>query len=131
MTAAPATWNFTIYQGATFDKTITLHQTDIASPVVDLTGWTSRLQIRKTVATPGTPELELLSTTGGAVPGSVAKIVMGDALGTIRLFAPASVTAALSGWTTAVYDLELIHTADGVVERKLEGTVTLSLEVTR
>lgn len=128
MTAAA--YNFTIEQGSTFDVTLTLHQADLASAVVNLTGYSARMQIRKTIGTGGAPELELLSSTAGAVPGTVAKIVLGGAAGTIRIFIPDTITAAFTAWTSAVYDLELVR-SDGTVARLIQGSVSLSPEVTR
>lgn len=120
----------TIEQGSTYDITLQLHQTDLASAVVDLTGYSARMQIRKTITTGGAPEIDLLSSTAGAVPGSVAKIVLGGAAGTVRIFIPDAMTAAFTSWSTGVYDLELVR-PDGTVARTIQGSVAVSPEVTR
>jgi hypothetical protein len=59
-----------------------------------------------------------------------AGITLGDAAGTITLSATATVTAALTAPFSGVYDLELVS-GGGVVTRLLEGSATISPEVTR
>ena len=130
------TGNLRIEQGATYDVTLTLYDTYIAAGdagnvLRNLTGHTARLQIRRTVGTGGVPEIELLSSTAGVVPGTVAKLVMGGAAGTIRVFIPATMTDDLSGWTEGVWQLEIERTSDGYVWRELQGDVALDLEVVR
>ncbi|MDA3807088.1 MAG: hypothetical protein PF440_04160 [Thiomicrorhabdus sp.] len=87
---------------------------------IDLTNITLQMQIREDV----TSDTVILDLT---IEGHITKI---DALnGDIRIEIPASVTQEFT-FTTAVYDLEMHH-FDGYVERILEGTLVLSLEVTR
>ena len=129
------TGNLRIEQGATYDVTLTLYDTYIAAGnagnvLRNLTSHTARMQIRRTTGT-AAPEIELLSSTAGAVPGTVAKLVMGGAAGTIRVFIPATMTDDLNGWTEGVWQLEIERTSDGYVWRELQGDVALDLEVVR
>jgi len=87
---------------------------------VSLSGYTARMHIRETVGS-STTELELTSPSAG--------IVIDDAAKTITLTISAVDTAALD-MTSGVYDLELVS-GSGVVTRLLEGTVTITEEVTR
>jgi hypothetical protein len=117
--------NLYIEQGTTYSYSFTKTVYDPDNPPnydglpFDLTGYTARAQIRKAKRTP-TFFIELTTENGG--------IVLGGALGTIDLYISATDTAALN-FTTGVWDLELEK--NGVVERLLEGIVTLSKEVTR
>ena len=109
----------TIEQGATFD--ITLTWKDENDVLIDLTGYSARMQIRSTISAAASLH-ELTDSNGG--------IVLGDAAGTIQLLITAADTAALAfPGKSAVYDLELVNGT--VVTRLLRGTVLLSKEVTR
>jgi hypothetical protein len=110
-------YNFVIKQGATFDKTLTWY--DSKGCPIDVTGYTAAMQLRDK---PGgaTLHLNLSSVNGG--------IIVGTTDGIIRLFATDIATSALN-FNTAAYDLELKSPA-GAVTRLLEGSVTLSREVT-
>lgn len=89
----------------------------IYKPPVDLTGATARMQIRAGLG--GAVLLELTTENGGlAITGP----------GTLTRTLSATETAALT-WTDGVYDLEVEY-ADGTVQRYLQGTVTVSREVT-
>lgn len=88
---------------------------------VDLTGYTGRCHIRLKASSPEFL-VDMSSANGGFV-------LVGAADGTFALVLSADVTAALT-FKTAVYDIELAA-PDGVVSRVLQGTVTLSHEVTR
>lgn len=113
------TLHITIEQGATFNPVLTWK--DQAGALIDLTGYTARMQVRPTVDDTGTPLLDLDTTNG--------KIVLGGTAGTITFAVPAVDTAALV-FDEAVYDLELIDGA-GEVTRLLKGDVYLSPEVTK
>lgn len=111
-----------IIQGATFNDLVTW-MAGTPAVAVDLTGCTARMHIR--------PELDsaevlanLTTENGGIVLGGVA--------GTVRRLMTAEATSALdpARFSEAVYDLEIVF-ADGSVRRLLEGTATLSPEVTR
>lgn len=128
------TGNARVEQGSTYDITLTIYTTYVSpgsgsNVLRDLTGHTARMQIRDTK---GGAQLRqtLLSSTAGAVPGSVAKLVMGGAAGTIRIFIPAVTTTGYT-WTSAVYDLEIERTSDLYTWREVEGAVECSLEVTQ
>jgi hypothetical protein len=112
-------YSIQIEQGATFALNITWK--DSSGTPVDITGFTARMQVRRSVSA-ATVEVELNTENG--------RIDLGGAAGTIGLSIPADVTAALSGWRNAVYDLELVSTT-GVVKRLLSGAVELIPEVTR
>lgn len=112
-----AKYNFTIYQGETFDKTLTWKTGDPKNPV-DLTGYTARMQIRKKY---GSSILLELTTEN-------SRISLGTTAGTIQIIISASDTAAID-WSSAIYDLELIS-GSGIVKRLLQGTIKVSREVT-
>ncbi len=115
---AAGTYNLTIEQGATFTATVTW--SDAANALVNLTGYTARMQLRATLAS-ATPAIELTNANG--------RIVLGGAAGTIDLTIAAADTALL-GAGSYVYDLELVS-ATGVVTRLIQGTATSVAEVTR
>lgn len=123
-------FDFTIEQGTTLDLTITWK--DSTNALVNLTGYTARMQIRPDIASATVLyELNTSPTTGQGT------ITLGGAAGTIRLQASAAHTAAFnwavssgSSVATAVYDLELTS-GSGVVTRLVKGTVSLDFEVTR
>lgn len=117
MTAKPGICNLVIYQGTTFNPVLTWKNED--NTLVNLTSYTARMQGRSTVNSPVT--LFSLTTENGG-------ITLGGAAGTISLLMTAAQTTALIA--NGVYDLELIS-AGGIVTRLLQGTITLSAEVTR
>ena len=112
----PGTLNLTMWQGATWDYTLTW---TISATPVNLTGYTARMQVRKLHSSP----TAVLSLT------NLAGITLGGSAGTIVLAATATQTAAITA-STYVYDLELVSGA-GVVTRLLEGTMTVDAEATR
>ena len=124
MTAANHT--ITAEQGATWAQIFTCE--DSAGELVDLTGWTARLQVRDSYSS----EIKLLDLTtenGG--------ITLGGAAGTVSVVASATVMAAITvpdipgapPTRSCVYDLELIN--GSVVERLLNGKFLITREVTR
>lgn len=106
----------TIEQGATF--TLAMFYQDDAGAAVDLTGYTARMQLRKTDHA-GHIELELTTENG--------RIVIDGARGQIMLNIAAADTTSLTG--SGVYDLELVQGA--AVQRVLEGAYQVNPEVTR
>lgn len=124
MTAA--TYNFVpnsegkpfIEQGSTFDITLTCRDTD--NNLVNLTGYTARMQIRANKR--ATTALLDMTTENG-------RIVLGGAAGTMQLILSATETAAFI-WTKGVYDLELIAPG-GNVTRLFQGAIVIDTEVTR
>ena len=121
-------YNITIEQGTTFYRLIDVMEPTILDPDVyeafNLTGYTARMQIRRTVEST-TPMLSLTSPT---VNGN-GITVMDGANNAISINITDTMTSSLT--SSGVYDLEIIKTSTGAVSRLLQGTVTLSLEVTR
>ena len=117
MTITPGNYDITIYQGTTFSTILAWK--DETNTLVDLTGYTARLQMRENYNS-STPFLNLTTENGG--------IVLGGVLGTITLLASAASTAALEA-LEGVYDLEMIN--GSTVIRLLQGSVSVSREVTR
>lgn len=118
------TYNDTIEQGAVWTRALTY--TDDAGDAVDLTGYDARMQIRRRKESADViQQLDIGSGITIATPAS----------GIIELQLTATETAALT-FSTAHYDLELYpggdaDAADPDTIRLLEGTLTLSAEVTR
>jgi hypothetical protein len=110
--------NFTIEQGTTVSMSFA-YQTSTGA-VISLVGYTARMQARETVSTAST-FIDATTENG--------QLSINGAGGIVTLSLSATVTAALD-FRTAVYDLELISSA-GVVTRMVQGTITLSREVTR
>lgn len=107
-----------IEQGATYNQPLVWK--DSSGTAVNVTGYTARMQIRKTID--ATTIILTLTTENG-------RITVGGANGLITLLVSAADTAALTTFC-GVYDLEVISPA-GVVTRLLEGQVEVSKEVTR
>lgn len=110
------TYDFVIEQGAT--KVLRFVWKDSNGVPVDLSGYTARMQLRKTVTNPAVAA-ELTTENGG--------ILLGGVDGTVDVEFSAELTAGLS--KDGVYDLEL--ESAGVVTRLVQGNFTLSREVTR
>tara|TARA_R100001015_G_C4532075_1_gene98220 strand:+ start:108 stop:446 length:339 start_codon:yes stop_codon:yes gene_type:complete len=111
---AAGTYNFTLEQGSTFSRQITVQEN---SSALNLTGYTARMQMR---STHDSSSIALTFTTTIASPASN---------GIINLTATASNSSAVEEGMY-VYDLE-IESSGGVVTRLMEGTVTVTPEVTR
>ena len=116
-------YNIFCQQGATFTRIIDLQYPDPIDPTIfhpyDLEGFTARMQVRRTVTS--TTTIVELTTANGRI-----EIVPED--GRIILAMSAQVTAAIT--SSGVYDLEIVS-FEGVVSRVVQGTFTLSEEVTR
>ncbi len=113
-----ATHDILVEQGATYVKNLIWK--DSANVPIDLTGYTARMQFRRTKSA----ATALLSATT-----ENGYITLGTTDGVIDISIPDDITAALTV-TRAVYDLELISST-GVVTRLIEGDVEISKEVTR
>ena len=111
----PATYNIEAYQGATYTLNMTYK---VDNAVVDLTNYTSAMQVRDT---PQSAQTILSLTTG-------AEIVLGGVLGTIAVTVPAVDMAAVVAGNYQ-YDLEL--SSGGEVTRLIRGKFTVIPEVTR
>lgn len=116
--SAPTAYELTIFKGATFRQSLVWQDSD--GVPVDLTGYSARMQVRKTINTEAV--VVELSTFNGS-------ILLQSATGAIEMHLSAAQTSVLIG-KTGVYDLEM-ESADGTVTRLLYGDVTLSPEVTR
>ena len=116
MTAAA--YDFVIEQGATLSKTFVWK--DSTGTIINLSGYTARMQIRQTVS--ASTILLDLSTLNG-------RIIITALTGQIRLLVAAADTGAIT-WQRGKYDLELVSST-GVVTRLLYGEVEVSKEVTR
>lgn len=128
-------YNLICQQGATFDLLMTLQYPNPDFPANcvdpndcpqyvnwDLTGYTARMQVRKYLES-ASPIVELLSSN------SDSKIItLGGVDGTLHLFIRAEDTRLLT--QSGFYDLEIISPSNEV-DRIIEGTFTVSLEVTR
>ena len=119
----------TCQQGSTFSRTIEIEQPDLATDPTgetfmpfDLSGYTARMQVRRTI---DSPNFILELTTGNG--GLTINPITGD-VNKLLIFAAANVTASVS--TSGVYDIEIIS-AENSVSRVLQGVFNLSPEVTR
>ena len=122
-------YNITCQQGSTFTRTLEIEQPDLVTDPTgntfvpfDLSGYTARMQVRRTIDSSNFV-LELTTSNGGLTINPVS----GD-VNKLTIFAPANVTASVS--TSGVYDIELIS-AENTVSRILQGIFNLSPEVTR
>ena len=113
----PGRVNFICPQGSTFNRRITYK---IDETPVNLTGYSSRLQVRETHY--ATDVIADLSTTSGS-------ITLGGSAGTIDILISDAITADFDPGTF-VYDLE-IEASNGTVDRLIEGNFIVTPEVTR
>ena len=114
----PGQVNFLCPQGSTFRRTLTYKIDDVP---VDLTGYSSRLQVRQNYYSSQTI-LDLNSVSSSA-------ITLGGSAGTISILVDSEDTADFPAGTW-VYDLE-IESSGGTVDRLIEGSFIVSPEVTR
>ena len=113
----PGRYNFTCPQGSTFQSTVTYKIDDVP---VNLSGYSSRLQVRETHD--AADYITYLTSNGNG-------LTMGGSAGTINIFIAASATALfLDG--DHVYDLELISPSN-IINRLMEGRFNVTPEVTR
>lgn len=110
-----------VEQGATFRRTLTWTRSVSGGDPVpyDLTGATARMQIRPDLVS--TPFASLTTENGG--------ISLGGTAGTIELYLSDTQTDTMTT-QHGIYDLE-VKFPDGDVRRVLEGSVNVSLNVTR
>ena len=126
-------YNLTIEQGSTFGRLISIEQPDLATDPTgqtfenfDLSGFTARMHIRRTIDT-ATPMITLTTENGRiAINPNIAGAPTRN--NEISLMITAADTAGIT--TSGVYDLEIIS-AGGVVSKVIRGDVTLIPEVTR
>lgn len=116
-----AKYDLLLEQGSLF--TLDLIYKDGTGTPIDLTGYAARMQIRQKHSSPD-PAALTFSTTDGS-------IVLGGVDGTIHVEASAEATSGVE-IKAGVYDLELIPpSGEDDTFRLVEGTVTISKEVTR
>lgn len=113
----PGRVNFICPQGSTFNRRVTYK---IDETPVNLTGYSSRLQVREAHYSTNTIT-DLTSSNGG--------ITLGGSAGTIDILIGASATALFDAGTF-VYDLE-IESVGGIIDRLIEGNFVVTPEVTR
>lgn len=119
-----ATLPIHVEQGATFQRTLTI--TDAGVPV-NLTGYTAQLQIRATVDSPD-PLIDVDTSSGITITPltGVIDIVISDTLtATLPIKRPILGPQPLGVWAIN------ITSPTGIVERLLEGQVTISPAVIR
>jgi hypothetical protein len=121
--AAPV-YNTTIERGSTFQLTVTYK--DASGDVVNLTGWTYRMQVRESqeALTP------ILTSEGGSATIAIDST---NATTGVLVFSvtPTNTTAiSPSTLTTAYYDIEIQKTSTGEVRRILQGKLNISPEIT-
>lgn len=120
---AAGKYNFTIEQGTTVDFEIAYK--DSNDDPIDLTQYTGRMQLKDK---PGGSTTYLTLSSSLADDGT--GLNFGGTNGTIGIFISAVSSSALT-FNKASYDLEIVSGSTyPVVTRLLEGTITLSKEVT-
>ena len=110
---AAGKYDFTLEQGTTFSREITVQENGSA---MNLTSYTARMQMRSTH-----------DSTSAALSFTVA--VSNAAQGKVSISATDTQTSAVEEGIY-VYDLE-IESSQGAVTRLMEGKVTVTPEVTR
>lgn len=127
---AAGNYSFTIEQGTTVNFEI--QYTDSGSNPINLTGYSGKMQIKSNFADDNPVTYATLSSslapdgTGLNFSGSTG--IKPPTSGSIGIFISAASSSAFN-FTKARYDLEI--TSGSVVTRLLQGTITLSKEVTR
>ena len=121
--AAPV-YNTTIERGSTFQLTVTYK--DASGTVVNLTGWTFRMQVRESQSAAST----ILTSEGGSP--TIAIDETNKATGVLVFSVTPTNTTAISPstLTTAYYDIEIQKTSTGEVRRILQGKLNISPEIT-
>jgi len=114
---ALATYDIAADQGSDFSTVITY--SDDAAALVNLTGCTGRMQVRKFA---GSPAANITLTNGSGV-------TLGGAAGTITItISSAALSQVPAG--AYVYDVEIVDTSSKVL-KVISGSFTVSAEVTR
>jgi|TARA_R110000851_G_scaffold301760_1_gene458437 hypothetical protein len=110
---AAGTYNFTIEQGATFTRLLTLKEN---ASVMNLAGYSAASQMRST-------------HDSSTVVGTISANITNASAGQLTLSMTASATGGIEEGIY-VYDVE-ITASSGAVNRILQGRVTLTPQVTR
>lgn len=126
---AAGTYSFTIEQGTTVDFEV--QYTDVNDLPIDLTGYSGRMQIKSGFANDRPTTYITLSSSlaadGTGLNFSGSASTKPPTSGSIGIYISAVSSSAFT-FAKAKYDLEI--TSGSTVTRLLEGTVTLSKEVT-
>ena len=122
-------YNITCQQGSTFLRVIEIQQPDLEEDPTgntympyDLSSHSARMQVRRTIDS--TNKIVDLTTENGGIQINPEE----DQINVIKIYMTDDVTASIS--SSGVYDLEIVN-GEGEVSRVLQGTFTLSPEVTR
>ena len=116
-------YNFEIEQGVDFSRTFTWKSS--AGVAINIAGYTFRMMARNDYG----DTLPVISLSTVATPGGIAIVGDGSA-GQFTITMTAAATALLN-FSSLKYDLEAVSPILVVVTRLLEGTITLSKEVTK
>jgi hypothetical protein len=123
-------YNMVCEQGTTFVRDLALEYPDPGDPTgetflpFDLTGYTARMQVRRTLESATT----MLNLTTVATNGSQIIMQPSGESNAMRIYVSDEATALIT--TDGVYDLE-IENESGEVSRVIEGDFVLVPEVTR
>lgn len=112
-----STYDILAEQGAGYAAVLTYR--DSANVIINLTGYTARMQVRKTIGSES-PYLSLTNASG---------ITLGGAAGTVAIAISAAALSAVAPGNY-VYDLELVSGA-GAVVRLIAGEFVVTGEVSR
>lgn len=116
----PDHYNFVVQQGTTWRSVFTLYQGDTDGPVVNLTNWTAKLEVKdggQSGAYGPNATAPLLTLTNGN------GITLGGTAGTITILQTATQTAAYD-WAAGDYRLTLGPTG-GDTDTYLYGSVKI------
>jgi len=108
------TYNITIDQGTDFVLDLAVKENDAA---FDLTGYSARAQLRRTK--------EDTSATA-----TFSCTVVSASAGTIKMELDNSTTSSISEGSY-YYDLEIYTAADAIVQRIIQGSASVTREITR
>lgn len=122
-------YNITCEQGSSFLRTLEIEQPDLATDPTgqtyepfDLTGYTARMQVRRTIESASAIVTLTTENLGLEINPTAGTTNL------IKISMSASVTASIS--TSGVYDLEIIDNV-GFVSKVVKGAFNLIPEVTR
>lgn len=115
---AAGIWNILAEEGATFSRTITWRDSNEA--LVNLSGFTARMQVRPTIDDDQTAVLALTTENG--------RILLGGTSGTVTLTVTSGDMNIAEG--QYVYDLEMVS-GTSTVTRLVQGTFVVNGEVTK
>ncbi len=111
-------YNIVCDQGSSFTRTLEIKTAE--GTVFSLTGYTARMEVRRTLDASST--IVSLTTANG-------RITINGSTGVITLTLTAVETAALT--QSGVYDLEIVNTSTSAVHKVVRGEFKLEKEVTK